>query len=367
MNPETRINIFAATSILLFGALIGGIASYQHFDDRITDLEQQSGTRSITIDTNYTLTNLFEDSDQSVVAISTGGSTAAEGSGFVYTERGHIVTNYHVIEGADQITATFTDGSSRSAQVIGTDEYTDLAVIKVTKNNLQALDLADSDDVKVGERVAAIGNPFGLQGSMTSGIVSQKERRIRVGDGFSIPNVLQTDAAINPGNSGGPLLNMQGEVVGINTAIQTNTGTFSGIGFAVSSKTVGEVVPALIEENDYEHSWIGITGVNVDSKIAEEMNLENSSGFLVQKVVQDGPAAQAGIRGSTKPLEGSELLIGGDVVVGINDRKVEGINDILDYLLRKTEVGETVEVHVIRDGERQTVELTLQQRPQSNN
>lgn len=364
MKQETRINIFAATSILLFGTLVGAVASYQHFDQRITDLEQRPMERTITIDTNYTLTDLFKETDESVVAISTAGSSSGQGSGFVYTERGHIVTNYHVIEGAEQITVTFTDGTSRSAQVVGTDEYTDIAVIKVSKNNLQPLELADSNHIQVGERVVAIGNPFGLQGSMTSGIISQKERRIRVGDGFSIPNVLQTDAAINPGNSGGPLLNMEGEVVGVNTAIQTNTGTFSGIGFAVSSKTVSEVVPELIERNDYEHSWIGVTGVNVDSDIAEAMNLETSSGFLVQEVVEDGPAAQAEIQPSTQPLEGSEILVGGDVIVGIGDRQVEGINDILDYLLRKTEVGETIELHVIRDGERQTVEITLQQRPQ---
>jgi S1-C subfamily serine protease len=283
----------------------------------------------------------------------------------VYTERGHIITNYHVIEDAETITVTFTDGTSRRAEITGTDEYTDLAVIKVQKNDLESLDLAESSDVKVGQRVAAIGNPFGLEGSMTSGIISQKERRIRVGGGFSIPNVLQTDAAINPGNSGGPLLNMDGEVIGVNTAIQSNTGTFSGIGFAVSSKTVGEVIPQLIEEQDYEHSWIGITGVNVDAEIAREMNLENSSGFLVQSVIEDGPAAEAGLRPGERTMGGRNIVLGGDVIVGIEDRKVEDINDILDYLLRKTEVGDTVEVHIIRDGERQTVKMTLQDRPEA--
>ncbi len=366
MKPETRINIFVATSILLFGTLLGGFVSYQTLDHRINQLEnrqpeQQTQTRIV--NTSYSLNTLFEQTDQSVVAIHTGGEKQAEGSGFVYTKRGHIVTNYHVIEDADTITVTFTDGSSRRAEVIGTDEYTDIAVIKVQKNNLEPLDLAESSDVKVGQKVAAIGNPFGLEGSMTSGIVSQKERRIRVGGGFSIPNVLQTDAAINPGNSGGPLLNMDGEVIGVNTAIQSNTGTFSGIGFAVSSKTVGEVVPQLIEQNDYEHTWIGITGVNVDAEIAREMDLENSSGFLIQSIVEDGPAVDAGLRAGETNLEGRNLVIGGDVIVGIDDRKVEGINDILDYLLRKTEVGDTVEVHIIRDGERQTVELTLQDRP----
>lgn len=369
MEPETRINAFVAASLLLFGVLVGGVTTYQHFDSRISALEEEIDERPpVVVNSSYenSLTEVFQQADQSVVSIRTAGTTAAEGSGFVYTERGHIVTNYHVIEGADHITVTFTDGSSRSAEVVATDSYTDLAVLKVNKNNLQPLDLANSEEVQVGQRVAAIGNPFGLSGSMTSGIISQKERRIRVGGGFSIPNVLQTDAAINPGNSGGPLINMDGEVVGVNTAIQTNTGTFSGIGFAVSSRTVGEVVPELIRSNDYEHSWIGITGVGVNSEIAEAMELENASGFLVQEVIEGGPAAEAGIQGGTEPMESNEnILLGGDVIVGIDDRKVEDLNDILDYLLRKTEVGDTVELHVIRDGERKTVNVTLQDRPEN--
>lgn len=369
MKPETRINAFIAASLLLFGAFLGGFTTYQQFDDRISNLEEQiEDDRPVQINSSYenTLTQVFKQSDQSVVSIRTSGTSAAEGSGFVYTERGHIITNYHVIEGADQISVSFTDGASRSAQVVATDAYTDLAVLKVSKSGLEPLELADSEEIQVGERVAAIGNPFGLSGSMTSGIISQKERRIRVGGGFSIPNVLQTDAAINPGNSGGPLINMNGEVVGVNTAIQTNTGTFSGIGFAVSSRTVKEVVPEMIENNDYEHSWIGITGVGVNSEIASAMDLENASGFLVQEVIEDGPAELAGIRGGTTPMESNEnILLGGDVIVGIGDREVEDINDILDYLLRNTEVGDTIELHIIRNGERQTVNITLQDRPEN--
>jgi len=368
MKPETRINVFAASAILLFGTLLGGVISYQHLNSRINELEQnQNSGETVTriVNTSYSLNTLFEQTDQSVVAIHTGGSSGeSEGSGFVYTKRGHIVTNYHVVESAEQITVTFTDGSSRSAEIVGTDDYTDLAVLKVDKSHLETLDLADSSDIQRGEKVAAIGNPFGLEGSMTSGVISQKERRIRVGGGFSIPNVIQTDAAINPGNSGGPLLNMDGEVVGVNTAIQSNTGTFSGIGFAVSSKTVGEVVPSLIEDEEYEHSWIGVRGRNVDAEIAEAMELENSSGFLIQSVVEDGPADEANLQAGNRELPGRDILIGGDVIVGIGDREVKGINDILDHLLRETEVGETVNLHIIRDGERQTVEVALQQRPQ---
>jgi S1-C subfamily serine protease len=368
VKPETRINVFIAASLLLFGAFIGTFTTYQHFDNRISSLEEQiQSQKTVTINSSFdnSLSNVFQQSDQSVVSIRTSGSSAAEGSGFVYTERGHIVTNYHVIEDADQVSVSFTDGTSRNAEIIGADEYTDLAVLKVNKRNLESLDLANSEEVQVGERVAAIGNPFGLSGSMTSGIISQKERRIRVGGGFSIPNVLQTDAAINPGNSGGPLINMKGNVVGVNTAIQTNTGTFSGIGFAVSSRTVEEVVPEIIETNDYEHSWLGVTGLNVNSEIAGAMNLENASGFLIQSVIEDGPAAEAGIRGGTTEMESnSNVLLGGDVIVGIGDRKVDDINDILDYLLRKTEVGDQITLHIIRDGERKSVELTLQDRPQ---
>jgi S1-C subfamily serine protease len=183
--------------------------------------------------------------------------------------------------------------------------------------------------------------------------------------GFSIRNVLQTDASINPGNSGGPLLNREGEVVGVNTAIETNTGTFSGVGFAIPSDTVQRVVPTMIEQGEYEHPWIGVRGQDVRPEIAEAMNLNSSSGFLVLEVVEDSPANKSGLQPSTKEVEidGDPALIGGDVIVGIDGKEVRGIEDILEHLALRTDVGDTVELEVIRDGERETVELTLESRP----
>jgi S1-C subfamily serine protease len=196
---------------------------------------------------------------------------------------------------------------------------------------------------------------------MTSGIISQKGRTLPVQGGFSIPNVLQTDAAINPGNSGGPLLNSRGQVVGVNTAIETNTGTFSGVGFAIPVSAVKRVVPEIIDNGNVEHPWIGVSGLNVDSEIAEEMELENATGFLVLSVVEDSPADEAGIRAGnrTVSIKGSQINLDGDVIVAINDERMAGINDILRYLSTETEVGETVNVTVIRDGERVEVPLVL--------
>ena len=221
---------------------------------------------------NLTLVELFEKSEEGVVKIRTDSldsftDTGGVGSGFVYDILGHIITYAHVVDGGDKITVTFLDGSQYNSEIIGVDRFTDIAVIKVNEKPrlLHPLTVGDSSSLKVGEEVAAIGNPFGLAGSMTSGIVSQIGRLLPSQDtGFSIPDVIQTDAAINPGNSGGPLLNMKGEVVGINTAIQSSIGEFSGIGFAVPSNTISKIVPTLIEEGKYAHPWIGILGKDID-------------------------------------------------------------------------------------------------------
>ena len=221
---------------------------------------------------NLTLVELFKKSEESVVKIKverigSATDTGGLGSGFVYDNLGHIITNAHVVDGADKATVTFLDGSQYNAEIIGKDKFTDIAVIKVSEKPrlLHPLEIGDSSLLQVGEQVAAIGNPFGLSGSMTSGIVSQIGRLIAAQDsGFSIPDVIQTDAAINPGNSGGPLLNMRGQVIGINTAIQSISGDFVGIGFAVPSNTVSKIVPTLIEEGKYPHPWIGISGKDID-------------------------------------------------------------------------------------------------------
>lgn len=360
------------STVLMVGVALGGALTFSHFDQRLELLSQEleSNSNSNVVYLNHSsgdgsLERLFDDVDQSVVSVNAYGSQSAQGSGFIYSSEGHIVTNEHVVSGARSVEVTFTDGRTVNAEVVGTDPYTDLAVLQVERNNLDTLELGSSSEVDVGQRAVAIGNPFGLSSSMTSGIISQKGRLLPVQDGFSIPNVLQTDAAINPGNSGGPLMNIEGEVVGVNTAIETRTGAFSGIGFAIPVETVKRVIPELVEDGEYRHSWIGVSGVDVNEEIAEEMDLENNTGFLVVDVVEDGPAAEAGIRAGnqTATINGIERIIGGDVIVAINGERMRGITDVLTYLARETEVGEEVEVTVIRDNREISVNLQLESRP----
>lgn len=350
---------------LLAGAFVGGSVTYLHTQNQMDQLQEQFEDSKTTTVVHYNGTQgysyLFDEVDQSVVSIRAYGDAQSQGSGFVYSENGHVVTNEHVVDGAGNVEVVFSDGSAYQARVIGEDPYSDLAVLKVPRDNIEPLKLGELSEVQVGQRAVAIGNPFGLPGTMTAGIVSQKGRTLPVQDGFSIPNVLQTDAAINPGNSGGPLLNAEGEVIGVNTAIETNTGTFSGVGFAIPVSAVKNIVPEMIEEGDFEHPWIGVEGIDVNSEIAEEMDLENTTGFLVLDVVEGSPADEAGLQAGNRTAEINqrEMNVGGDVIVAIDGEEVKGINDILRYLAVETEVGETVNITVIRDGERLDVPLTL--------
>ncbi|MEM4275282.1 MAG: trypsin-like peptidase domain-containing protein [Candidatus Nitrosocaldaceae archaeon] len=315
-----------------------------------------------------TLPQLFDKVKDSVVKISVRvGINEGVGSGFVYTSDGYIITNNHVVEGADKITVTFPNGISYTARIIGRDAYTDLAVIKVnTKEELKPLILGDSSTLSVGEEVAAIGNPFGLSSSMTSGIVSQLGRLLDVPNagGFVIPDVIQTDAAINPGNSGGPLLDMYGRVVGVNTAIISRTGEFSGIGFAVPSNTVKKVVPALINEGRYRHPWLGVSGSDLTPELASYMNIE-ARGFLVMDVIDNSPAAKAGIKKGDREvsIDGRVYLIGGDVIIGVDEVMVRSISDILIYLQREKVVGDEITIKIIRDGKMINLETVLEERP----
>ena len=366
MKPDSRL-VAVSTVFLIGGLILGGALTFQHMEselksleDRVDELETQ-GPFNANYSVSDSYNRLFNQVDQSAVSVRAYGSGNAQGSGFVYDEEGYIVTNAHVVEGSSRVEVNFLDGTTRNADIVGTDPYTDLAVLKVNKRGLEALELADSSEVDVGQRAVAVGNPFGLRSSMTAGIISQKGRSLRTQGGFSTPNVLQTDAAINPGNSGGPLLNPEGEVVGVNTAIQSRTGTFTGVGFAIPSNTVERVAPSIIEDGDHEHSWLGVTGVDVNPGIAEEMELENTTGFLVVDVIEGGPAFQAGIRAGDREavVNGREVLLGGDVIVEIDDEKIRGINDVLLYLARETSPGDTVEVKVIRDGEMVNVPVEL--------
>lgn len=355
-----------------FLLLIGIAAGITLSQSAIIETPQDRPSYTSNLSDQNALPVIFEQSKDSVVAIRTEGNQSniqddAEGSGFVYDTEGHIVTNEHVIDDGGEVEVTFVSGNELYAEVIGEDPYTDLAVLKVDPEDadLDPLPVAQYDDLQVGQRVAAIGNPFGLSGTMTAGILSQKDRLLRAQGGFSIPNVIQTDAAINPGNSGGPLLNMRGEVIGVNTAISSRSRTFAGVGFAISAETIRRVVPQLIRRGQYEHTWIGVSGFDVNRDIMEVMDLNTTNGFLVVEVVEDSPAAQAGLKAGnqTEIIDGAPMPLGGDIIIGIEEETVRGIDDILNYLAQHTEVGETVTLTIIRDGDRIERSLTLAPRP----
>lgn len=322
---------------------------------------------------SLTLVELFEKSESGVVRIdvdkiNSSRETGSLGSGFVFDDLGHIITNAHVVESASSVTITFLDGSQYNAQIIGLDKFTDIAVIKVEEKPryLHPLQMGDSSTLKVGEQVAAIGNPFGLSGSMTSGIVSQIGRLLPSQDtGFSIPNVIQTDAAINPGNSGGPLLNMAGKVMGINTAIQSGTGQSAGIGFAVPSNTILKVVPVLIEKGKYSHPWIGISGKDIDPELAKVRDLDQSKGFLIVTVVPGSPAEIAGLKGVSeiKIIGDKEYPADGDIIVSVDGKEVRKISDILIHLQEEKSVGDEMILGILRDGEIMHIILALVERP----
>ena len=324
---------------------------------------------------SLSLIEIFEKSEPGVVRVNVQREESEEvtggiGSGFVFDKKGHIITNAHVVKDASKIVVTFLDGRSYNANIIGTDEYTDIAVIKVDADLslLHPLSIGDSSNLKVGEEIAAIGNPFGLSGSMTSGIISQLGRLLPTESNYQIPDVIQTDAAINPGNSGGPLLNIRGEIVGINTAIQSTTGEFTGVGFAIPSQTIAKIVPILIEDGKYEHPWIGIAGRDIDPDMASALNLKDAVGFLVITVVKDSPAFQAGLIGSDKTIEvnGVNYPIGGDIILAVDGNEVRKIDDILVHLQRVKLVGDEMVLEILRDGRTTNVTITLDVRPNGN-
>ena len=347
------------------GELIVSNGNHLETVGEITSIEKAS---------NFSLTEIFERTEESVVQVNIRSDNAINnrgnmGSGFVYKDDGYIITNHHVVDNAERVTITFLDGESYIAKIIGTDADLDIAVLKVEIGStyLQPIPIGDSSHLKVGEPIAAIGNPFGLSGSMTSGIISQIGRLLPQDSGYSIPDVIQTDAAINPGNSGGPLLNMNGEVVGMNTAIQSATGEFTGVGFAVPSNTIKKVVPVLIRDGIFHHPWMGISGSDVDPDLAKIRELNSSKGFLIATVIEGSPADAAGLQGVTitKEIDGREYAMDGDIVVKIDDVVVRKISDILVYLQREKSVGDEMVMTVNRDGVIIETLLVLGERPQN--
>lgn len=369
---------------------------------------QQVGSEIGTNPTQLTLPELFRKVEGSVVQVSTStdgdnaNGKSGLGSGFIYDRDGHIITNYHVvasaivdtnrlvsINGDSEITVTFLDGSAYNARVVGSDQFSDLAVLKLEGDNipydkLVPLSIGDSVPLRVGEQVVAIGNPYGLSGSMTEGIISGLGRMIpsmpesptipndmaptvQSPSTYSIPDIIQTDAPINPGNSGGPLLNTRGEVIAINTAIFSTTGASAGVGFAISSSTIKKVVPSLLATGTYQHPYIGIVGTAITPEIADVLGLKEAKGFLVTEVADKSPAHEAGIRGGgdnlVRTLGGIEINREGDVILKVDDKSVRKIDDILTYLEREKNVGDTIQFTILRNGGTENIELTLGPRP----
>ena len=326
------------------------------------------------------LINLYERVNSGVVNIDVAAGIGEEaspfgsGSGFLIDTEGHIVTNNHVVEQADIIWITFSDGSLRQAQVLGTDPDSDLAALLVEDlpSGAAPLELGDSDTLQVGQMVVAIGNPFGLEGTMTLGIVSGLGRllpaRITASGGyFRNPEIIQTDAPINPGNSGGPLLDLRGRVVGVNTAIRSTVGVNSGVGFAVPVNTVKRIVPHLIEEGEYRYPYLGITadGRFDLAQLAQFLDLPTARGVLVAEVEPGGPADRAGVLGGDREVTvmGSRVRVGGDIIIAIDDYEVEDFSDLIAYLVLRTEVGQVVTLTVLRDGEELRIPVELGERP----
>jgi S1-C subfamily serine protease len=295
------------------------------------------------------------------------------GSGFVYDNEGHIVTNYHVVENAEQLTVTFADGQTYDAHIVGSDATNDLAVIRIDGNAdlPDPLMLGDSDSLQVGEFVLAIGNPFGLEQTLTTGVVSALGRVIQSPeDNRFIGEAIQTDAAINPGNSGGPLLDLSGRVIGVNSQIISPSGASSGIGFAVSASTVGRVVPQLISNGKYAHPWLGVqllslTSGNVSALEEAGGTIPVDSGVLVLEAVAGGPADKAGIQGGSRVVRvgNYQVPVGGDIITAIDGQALASSQDLTVYMETETAVGKPVELTIVRNGEQQVVQVVLGEQP----
>ena len=300
------------------------------------------------------------------------GAVSSQGSGFVWDTQGHIVTNNHVVENAYNITVTFSDGTTTTAEVVGTDVQSDLAVIKVdpTGLTLHPVSLGNSQIVKVGDLVIAIGNPYGLAGSMTQGIVSALSRSLTVDSSnpfssstYTIPDIIQTDAAVNPGNSGGVLVNTSGEVIGVTSAIQSTTNANAGIAFAIPSHIVERIVPVLIKDGRYQHPSLGLSGITLTANYATEMGLDaNTHGVLITDITPGGAADLAGLKETTQQYTryNRGVIIFGDVITAIDGNPVRTYEDLVSYIFNKTEVGQKVKLTILRDGKEMSVTATLQ-------
>lgn len=349
--------------IFLASGTFFGIANAQNLDEA----SNSSNNKSLS------LNDLFELVENSIVQVTKTmppanpygpdkENSTALGSGFIYNDKGYIVTNNHVVENAKVVDITFINGDRYTANITGTDPFSDLAVIKINENTTglpKPLVVGNSSALRVGDQVVAIGNPFGLDSSMTTGIVSQIGRLLSIDErGFSIPNAIQTDALINPGNSGGPLLNMKGEVIGVNTA-----GIFpGGIGLAVPSNTVLRIIPVLMEEKNYTHPWLGVTGNTLTADLAKREKVDRTlKGVIIDNLVRSSPADLAGLNGSNINQYGEKR--GGDIVTAVDGKQILKMEDLISYLELNKAVNENATLSVYRDGEIIDKQVTLKSRP----
>lgn len=386
-RKTTGFHLTIVAFALVVGLLAGGIVGYSitrqeisHLQNQVSDLQDQISLlrenvplENITyiVKDNTSLSNLYENANDSVVVIEgvVPPNVFVQGSGFVYDVNGRkiIVTNFHVVNGATNITVTFIDGNSYPATVLGSDAYADLAALstEAPDSELIPLKIASSKTLRVGDPVVAIGNPFGLVGSMTVGIVSQLGRTLNestIGN-FSIANIIQTSAPINPGNSGGPLLNYLGQVVGITTAIVTNS---QGLGFAIPSETILREIGSLVETGSYtKHSYLGIVGRDMNYEIAQAMGTAFTYGVLLTQVLSGGPADKAGLRAGTTQLQTSTgtVTIGGDIVIAVDGVRIINSDELLSYIESSTLPSQTINMTIVRDNQTMTIPLVLGTRP----
>jgi 2-alkenal reductase len=391
LTPLSKILVTTIVIASLFiGGLLGYSLGYLAISEKINNLENKLSNLQSTQDIvnqnntyilgeNVSLSELYEQVKDSVVIIRgvivqydifhRPYYTEVQGSGFVYNFTGEIViiTNYHVIEGTINVTVTFIDGNGYAATVLGSDPYADLAVLSADAplSEFKPIEIVNSSTLKVGDIVVAVGNPYGLTGSMSLGIVSALGRTITEEQtgGYPIANVIQTTAPLNPGNSGGPLLNLQGQVVGITTAIISDS---QGLGFAIPSNTILREIASLVTTGSYnEHSWLGASGIDMTYEIAKAMGANVTYGWLITQVVSGGPAANAGLKGGTKQvlIAGEYVTVGGDIIIAINGTRITGIDALSTYLEENTLPGQTIEVAIVRENQTMDVAVTLGTRP----
>jgi S1-C subfamily serine protease len=371
------INRYSSTTIVLMllflaGGTFFGVANAQNLNETSNNNNNNNNNN---INKDLSLNDLFELVENSIVQVTKTmppanpfgpdkENTTSLGSGFIYNDKGYIVTNNHVVENAKVVDVTFINGDRYTANVTGTDAFSDLAVIKINENTTtipKSLVVGNSSKLRVGDQVVAIGNPFGLESSMTTGIVSQIGRLLSVDErGFSIPNAIQTDALINPGNSGGPLLNMKGEVIGVNTA-----GIFpGGIGLAVPSNTVLKIIPVLMEEKNYTHPWLGVTGNTLTADIAKREKVDRTvKGVIIDTIVKNSSADLAGLNGSNINQYGEKR--GGDIITALDGKPILKMEDLISYLELNKAVNDNATFSVYRDGEILDKEITLKSRPEA--